>query len=340
MSIQKEKNGTYTVRYRIKDSVTGKKKQSQARGFKTKTEAKRFEDGLNSPSTDMLFYDLFIEYQNTLDQNGETFQDKVGLIDRYIPAFKIIKYNELTKPYLSKIRAEIAQLDLSPVRKNKILSLIKTTCRYAYEVYDLKDYSKVIKSFKVEHKKMDIWSLEEYQKFEECCDDKYKPFFRLIFFTGLRKGEAKALKVEDLDINNATVSVRKAMRKGVSSYGNTKNPQSVRKVQIDAVTLEMLKPLKENETWLFGDYKPLANTTIERHYKETIKKAKIKYVRIHDLRHSHCSILIGNGIDAVSVSKRVGHSDASTTLKVYAHALENSDNKIVNFLNGVQNVSS
>lgn len=337
MSIRKEENGTYTLDYYIKDAVTGKRERKKKRGFRTKAEAKKFEDLLSSDSSSITFYQLFIEHQNSLDQNKETMHDKIRLIERYIPLFKVIKYSNLTKPYLTKVRGEIAQLDLSPVRKNKILSIIKSTCRYANDIYDLKDNSRVMKTFSVKKPKIKIWSMEEYQRFEEVCDDEFKAFFHLIFFTGLRKGEAKALLVDDLDVENSTISIHNAMRKGVSSYGNTKNEQSVRIVQIDKYTLDMLKPLKSHEKWLFGDSKPLANTTIDRHFHNASDKANLKRIRIHDLRHSHCSILIGNGIDVVSVASRVGHADINTTLSTYAHVLEDSDNKIVNFLDKYQN---
>lgn len=339
MSIQKDKNGTYMVQYEYYDPVSNVRKKTKKRGFKTKSAARIFEASLSVESSDVLFYTLYIEYQNTLEQNDNTRTEKNRLIERYIPDFMTVMYKDLTKPYLLKVRADIGSLDLSPIRKNKIISLIKSTCRYANEIYDLKDNSKVLKTFKKDKTSINIWSFGEYFSFEQCLPKKYVPFFHLMFFTGMRKGEARALLVDDLDIENGVITINKSMRKGIPSLGATKTESSVRKVQLDTNTLELLKPLKSNEKWLFGDYKPLGNSTIDRVFKEAIEKAGVKKIRIHDLRHSHCSYLIGNGIDVVSVANRLGHSNVNTTLSTYSHALENADNKIVDFLNGSQKVA-
>lgn len=339
MSIQKDKNG-YMVQYSYYDPVSGKEKRTKKRGFRTKAEAKYFEKSLSAEKSSVMFYTLYNECQNNIEQTENTRHEKDVLIDKYIPGIKSQRFENLTKPFLLKLRTDISNLNLSAVRKNKILSLIKSTCKYANDIYDLPDNSKVMKSFKREKAKMEIWSMEEYLQFEECVSNKYKSFFRLIYFTGLRKGEAKALLTDDLDIINGTITINKAMRRGISSLKAPKTASSVRKVQLDAITLEMLKPLKTNEKWLFGDYKPFTNSSIDVAFRNGIEKSGVKKIRIHDLRHSHCSYLIGNGIDVVSVANRLGHSSINTTLQTYSHALENADNKIVDFLNCSQNVAT
>ena len=335
MSIQKDKNG-WMVQYSYFDPIAGKEKRTKKRGFRTKAEAKYFEKSLTTEKSSVLFYTLYKEYQDSLEQSDNTRHEKDALIDKYVPGIKSQRFENLTKPFLLKLRTEISNLNLSAVRKNKILSLIKSACKYANDIYDLPDNSKVMKTFKKKKPKMEIWSMDEYLQFEENVSEKYKPFFRLIYFTGLRKGEAKALLTDDLNIENGTITVDKAMRRDISSLKAPKTASSVRKVQLDAITLEMLKPLKSHEKWLFGDYKPFTNSSIDVAFRNGIKKAGIKKIRIHDLRHSHCSYLIGNGIDVVSVANRLGHSSITTTLQTYSHALENADNKIVDFLNEQQ----
>ena len=73
-------------------------------------------------------------------------------------------------------------------------------------------------------------------------------------------------------------------------------------------------------------------TTIERKKNIAVKDSGVKRIRIHDLRHSHASMLICNGMNIVSVSKRLGHSDVNMTLKVYTHLLDKYDSQMMDFL--------
>lgn len=342
MSIDKEKNGTYTVRYYQKDVITGKNIPKKKRGFETKASANEFQNSVCHKSTSLLFFNLFLKSQMDRDCNNETKKDEVRLIEKHLPIFKTIRYDELTKQFLKETRVTISNLNLSNVRKNKIISIIKKTCAYAYETYDLPNNSFVMKPFKITKKEMEIWEPEEFIKFENACKEIKPDFvalFHTMYYTGLRKGEVKALMVENYDEQNGYLHVKKGMRRGINSYGKTKNPQSVRTVKIDNDTNELLKPLKSNEKWLFGDCKPLTNTTIDRWFKKCIVAAGIKQIRIHDLRHSHLSYLIGNNIDAVTVAKRAGHKDVATTLNTYSHALKSGESKVIDLLDNMQNDS-
>lgn len=336
MSISKEENKTYTVRYRITDAITGKTTQKKKRGFKTKAEAKEFERSLTRIHSEVLFYTLFKEFISQKDCNKTTAEDFDHLIRNHLPVLLTVPYEKLTKPYLIDLRQSVAALDLSAQRKNKLIDIIKGTCRYAAEIYDLSDRSAILKRFKITKHEMTIWNMDEYIKFENVVQNyrpEFVPFFHLLYFTGLRKGEARALLVDDLDLNTGTISVTKAMRRDISSLGATKNPQSVRKVKLDEFTLSLVSPLKRHEKWLFGDYKPFSNSVIARVFDYCTKEAGLPHIRIHDLRHSHCSYLLGNGVDVVSAARRMGHSSISTTLNTYSHVLNNADEKMANILN-------
>lgn len=210
--ITKEKNGTYTLRYSVKDPISGTTKEKKKRGFRTKTEAKEFERSLSRSGSDVLFYTLFKEFMSLKDVKEETRTDADHVLKKYIPVLEYLPYEKLTKPYLIELRQHIAELDLSARRKNKLVDIIKGTCNYANSIYDLDDNSRIMKRFQIVKKDMTIWNIDEYDKFEQAVKESYPdylPFFRLLYFTGMRKGEARALFVEDLDIDNATVSITK-----------------------------------------------------------------------------------------------------------------------------------
>ena len=159
------------------------------------------------------------------------------------------------------------------------------------------------------------------------------PFFRTLFFTGMRKGEARALQIQDLDVENATITINKSMRKYNSSLKAPKTPSGVRKIRIDSNTLELLKPLRQHEKWLFGDYKPISRDRVDRAFKAGIAASGVKKIRIHDLRHSHASFLILKGANIIAVSKRLGHSSVNMTLNTYAHLMKDAETELIEIVN-------
>ena len=88
-----------------------------------------------------------------------------------------------------------------------------------------------------------------------------------------------------------------------------------------------------DDSWfMFGGRNPLPRTSIERIKNKAISQAKVKKIRIHDFRHSHASNLIGEGMDIVAVSKRLGHSNVSITLQVYTHLIQKNNDKLIDFI--------
>lgn len=336
MAIIKESNGTYTLHYTKTDKLTQKKIRTKKRGFRTLKDAKEYERSLNRESSSVSFISLYRECQDNTEQEEDTRKNKDSLIERYMPVLKTIKYDDVTKVFLNSLRAEIAQLILAPKTKNKMIDILTSTCNYANLVYDLPDNSKVLKRFKIVKKEFDIWKPEEYFQFEEALKTTYPdciPFFRCLFFTGMRKGEARALLVDDFDAENGYITISKSMRKYKSSIKAPKTPAGNRKIKIDPITLEILKPLKSHEKWLFGDFKPISRDRVDRAFKAGMELSGVKKIRIHDLRHSHASFLIANHANIVAVSRRLGHSSVNVTLNTYAHLFDNAEDELMQILN-------
>jgi integrase len=157
----------------------------------------------------------------------------------------------------------------------------------------------------------------------------------LIAKTGLRFSEALALTPGDFDFAHQMLSVNKTWNyKGDGGFLPTKNPSSVRKVQIDWQTVmqlsEMLRTVqKDVPIFIQGRvYNSTVNSILERH----CKKANVPVISIHGLRHTHASLLLFAGVSIASVARRLGHSSMTTTQKTYLHIiqeLENSDVDIV-----------
>ena len=84
---------------------------------------------------------------------------------------------------------------------------------------------------------------------------------------------------------------------------------------------------------MFGEYEALSPTSISRNFDKACKNANLPHYRIHDLRHSFISNAILNGIDIVTVSRYVGHSDIEMTLNRYSHLLKDSEKRMIDKLN-------
>ena len=196
------------------------------------------------------------------------------------------------------------------------------------------------RSPEVEEKEMQVWSSNEFAAF--CTnftgDIVYKTFFRFLFYTGCRKGEALALTKDCVFIEQNKVKINKSLTRKVhdATYKITtpKNKQSNRTIIIPAFVTEELNNLmsKSDGDFVFGGKEPLKDRTVDRQFQNAIKAAGIKKIRIHDLRHSHASYLVSQGCSIVSVSKRLGHKDTKETLNTYSHFLPQDEEVMKNLL--------
>lgn len=96
---------------------------------------------------------------------------------------------------------------------------------------------------------------------------------------------------------------------------------------------QMQPLLKEPGKYLFGGDIGLSRDIIQSERVEAIKKAGVKPIRLHDFRHSHATWLFNNGVNILAISRRLGHKDLNTTLRIYTHLLESSDNEMMAKIN-------
>lgn len=172
----------------------------------------------------------------------------------------------------------------------------------------------------------------------------YRAALLLALLCGLRLGEVGELRLSDVDWKNNTIDISRALiyTPQTGSYaGGTKTEAGERLISLPpgmmAVLHETREYQKEVQTWAGDLWKGegwivhgwngarLHHDTPSKWFRRFADANGFKGVRFHDLRHTHATILLANSIDVVAVATRLGHSDASTTLKVYAHALRRRD---------------
>ena len=175
-----------------------------------------------------------------------------------------------------------------------------------------------------ERKEMLFWTLEEYKKFSEVMMDKQISYyaFQMLYWCGIREGEMLALTPKDFDFKAETVTIDKSYQrlKGRDVITTPKTKKSNRTIKMPKFLCEemqeylgMFYEAGENDR-IF----PVSKSYMHHEMDRGSKEANVKRIRIHDLRHSHVSLLIEMGFTALAIADRLGHESIEVTYR-YAH---------------------
>jgi len=182
------------------------------------------------------------------------------------------------------------------------------------------------------------FSKDEIFKILSTTPDKIKLFFAIGFFTGMRTGEITALKWENIDLVNRTISVKATRNKGIETSPKTKS--SIRDVDI----LDVLIPYIENHLKYKIDESPYVFTSrlnkpyhsaikiSTTYWKKVLKRLEIPYRNLYQMRHTFASMMVGSGEDVLWVSNMLGHKNSNITLSTYAKYIKNDKKKRGTFL--------
>lgn len=182
---------------------------------------------------------------------------------------------------------------------------------------------------KQEGARLHVWTREQFARFiTSGLDAEYIALFSTLFWTGLRVGEALALTVSDVDLDANTLHVSKTVSRIQQdlciSYvaEKPKTSASVRAVsmplQLSMILADWMRQSGASNaaSMLFGlSMRGNASTV----FAKRVQELKLPRIRIHDLRHSHASMLINMGFEPMVIRDRLGHKDIQTTLNTYSH---------------------
>lgn len=328
------------IRYRDQDGNI----KSKDKRFPTRKEALKFESNflsaVNKPDDQLSYRDLFEAYieRNKITANPESIREKERIANNFWPQLFDKKVTLISKRDYLNAWIKITKTDYSISYKNKAITLLKSIGNFGYLYYNIEDSAKTLEQLARNSDELTqnkVWTIEQFNHFITFVDNEvYKAYFILLFNTGLRRGEAKALLKDDL--KNNKLSINKSMRHNKDGFRPLKTASSKRIISLDINTLEVLKPSLATEgDFLFGGLEPLSNSNIQRTFTKATKEAGLPAIRLHDLRHSHATILINNDANIVAVSRRLGHSDVQMTLRVYTHLLQESDDKLIKILENI-----
>lgn len=325
----------------------GENKKYKKSGFKTKKLAKEYSEEFTrkvSGQSDIKLSELVEEYIKS--RKGD-FRRSTEIINNqylgYIKEHPIgnLSAKDLELKHYIKFFNEIKD---RPTRTKRFRSLLGASLDYGKIHFGLKE--NYIRSVKNQSKRIvkekEIWTFEEFMKFDEIFKNsdikfkkKWRVIFNLLYFTGARCGEISALTLNDIDTKNAIIKINKTRFTDDIVYP-PKTLSSIREVTIPNNVNEMLKQ--------YIKYLPNIKTNFIFYSKGNISKTfryflrehpELKTITVHSLRHSHVSLLINKGVEITAISKRIGHANSKVTLGVYSHFYKEKEDKIIKILDNL-----
>jgi len=181
---------------------------------------------------------------------------------------------------------------------------------------------------------------EAYQIIEE-LKNQVKNFITTQFFTGMRPGEGIGLMWEDIDFENNSIYINRAIRHGVISSTKTDEKRRITMLPDVKKALEeqyQITGRKNSYVFLtkFNTHYNSVQSINKYIWKNTLNTLNIEYRPIKQTRHTFASQMISNGEDVLWISRMLGHSNATITLNVYAKYVPNKDEKRASFLNKIK----
>lgn len=349
MSVYKD-GSKWRVIYRYTDS-RGERKQTQKRGFSTKKEAQAWErEQMNKTESSLnmtfeSFSDIYFDdMKKRLKEN--TWHTKEHILrTKLIPFFGKRKMCDIQPKDVIAWQNEMLEgstktgKPYSPVYLKTLHNQLSAVFNYAVKFYGLPSNpaAKAGNMGKAKNREMLFWTQEEYKQFAEVMMDKPVSFyaFEMLYWCGIRLGELLALTLEDFDFQNRKLRINKSYQriKGQDVITEPKTKKSNRTVEMPDFLCEemqdyfrMLYDQKSDER-IFTISKSYLHHEMDRGVKET----GLKRIRIHDLRHSHVSLLIELGFSAVAIADRVGHESIEITYR-YAHLFPSKQAEMANKL--------
>ena len=301
-------------------------------------------------------YDNYIKYLALKNKITTNENIKYKFKNYILPFFGNMKINEVDENTYLEFQVYLKNFKYSNSFYEQVHGMCKNFFNYLSTIYNIKNISKNIESIKTDvvyksNQSKGTFTKKEFKKFIKCVDNKvYHTLFTVLFFSGIRKGEALALTINDFKNNCLVINktITKELFNGKRQILVPKTKKSNRIVKLDFLTCIQLKQLIKyysthysnfnTNFFLFGGDKPIACTTLERKKNEYCKKAGVKQIRIHDFRHSHATLLYNNDVKVKMIQERLGHSDINITLNTYVHTDKEQEKRLIKKINLIHTI--
>lgn len=344
------------------DPETGKEKRTTRQGFKTRKEAQLEEarlkidieeNGFTGKRKRVKFKELYELWLPHYEQSvkGSTFKTQTMVItnhilpvfgDKFVDKISVASCQKAVNDWVDKFKTFRNMVSLTGMIFNYGVSL---------GLLDSNPMDRTIKPTMKKQPKLDFenfYSRDELITLFNAIEDEdiqIKLMYRILAFTGLRKGEVFGLFWSDLDFEENTLTVNRTVARGKNgkTLQSPKTVKSNRKISLDDNTVKLFK------LWKFEQRKRLLSLGLakvidtavftnvkgevydpnqfNRIHKNIIEAHGLKDITVHGFRHTHCSLLFESGASIKEVQERLGHTNIKTTLDIYTHVTEQTKEK-------------
>lgn len=324
-----QRNTWYAMFYYV--DWTGARRKKKKRGFQKKKEAQEFEREFlkkETMSSDMTFASLVEVYFEDMSKRlrPTTIDNKRNIFNtKLLPSFGKLPINKIQSTHIRKWQAEMMSEGYKPTYLKTINNQLSAIFNFAVRHYGLpKNPCHAAGSMgRKKADEMQIWTLDEFKQFIAVVD---KPAIRLAFlilyWSGCRSGELLALYPRDI-LPDKIIDISKTTTRkgGIDHFYDPKTSKSARKVTIPEFLYDEIQGYiskiwnvqPDDQIFYFQ------KSTLNKNLDLFAAKAGVKRIRVHDLRHSHASLLIEMGQPILLISERLGHEKVDTTWSTYAH---------------------
>ncbi|MDQ1147048.1 integrase [Bacillus sp. SORGH_AS 510] len=356
-SVRKEGSKWYYVIEMGKDN-NGKRKQKKKRGFQTKKDAQasltKALHELNSgtyiePSTQKLgeFLVDWLNYKKAMVAESTYSTYYINLKTHILPELNNMPLSNLKPLHIQQFYSKLLnekKLHHNTVRKIHTM-LVNALDRAVKFDMVAKNAAKLVEPPKESNAEMKVWDVGEVRSFLKAAKDSpFSMVYLIAINTGMRQGEILGLTWESVNLEDNILSVKQTLgHDGKTLKSTTKTAAGMRSI---AMPTELAKELRHHKLeqkkqrlkmgTFYTDLNlvvasevgtPINPSNLRRNFNNLIKKANLERIRFHDLRHTHATLLLKQGVHPKIVSERLGHADTRMTLDRYSHLLPNMQNE-------------
>ena len=353
MPVYKDKNGTWYCKFSYR-TYEGTRKQKMKRGFSLKREAQQWEKEFiekMSGSPEMLFQslvDLYLKEKEKTVKYDTYHLSEVCTNNYILPYFGKMKLSEITDEKIRSWQLQLMEPNetgsvIAPSYRRLLFRMLSSIFNYAIKVCGLpgNPCTRCGNLNEKAPKHIDFWTQDEFRRFLSVIPENNPCYvvFSLLYYCGLRKGELLALTAADFNMGRGTVSINKTLARGKGELvvQSPKTVSSNRTITVPAFLIRAVQDYEDRLYDLDPDDRlfPYCLSTLNNQMKRYTALAGVKQIRVHDLRHSHASLLINMGCSPLEVAHRLGHENPAMTLNIYSHMFESKQNEIADKLDNI-----
>lgn len=364
-----KRGGKWSIVFDLGRDESGKRKQKWIGGYRTKKEAQAalaeqvtaVEQGSYIPPANQSVAEFLVDWgnQKKLQVRPSTWRSYEWTLNYHvIPHIGHLKLKQVTPNHIEKLYSTLRE---SPRPDGKPGTLSERTILHVHLIlqnaFDRairwgligRNPCKLVDAPRPKKIEMKVWTKEQVQEFLKSSEeDTLYHVFLLLLTTGMRVGETLGLRWQDVDLDNARLTVRQQISfiHGGHVFQPPKTKAGNRTIPIPQQVVHVLNQVKRDQKGkqrIFGDeYRvdldlvcctdkgtPLYHGNLTARWNALIKNAGVPRIRIHDARHTHASLLLQQGVNPKVVAERLGHANVSITLDTYTHLLPGIQEKAV-----------